>query len=338
VTHVDGVPADCDLVVEHWSNIAGVVGPWLEESSDATRQGETHMLDTWNGGGLYAYAGVVNAADATAYGVNGTAISSAVTGTGYALHFPPGNTEPDFTHFADVNANGGFIDDATVTVDGIQTDYMNLGDSLDAVSAVFMTSQLMNDYVTDPDILASTDWVITMPTKFLHINTLTVPEREPFTIGWNGAVACEYVALKAWDREEGEINTPPGSTGPDFSPAPEIPDIVTYDLPLCYEVNVLRFADESAVKNESLAIGDLADDYLPGVDGWAKIDFEKSALTADSQDIITNDRLIADLSGLPVLGFAVQTYGNDNLNDSGSVANYAMSVAHKTKTTTSTAQ
>ena len=116
---------------------------------------------------------------------------------------------------------------------------------------------------------------------------------EPFTTPWNGLTACEYASLDNWDREEATPLFVPDE--PDFSPAPEV-ETPYYDLPLCYEVNVVQFGDTSAVKNESLAIGVAA--QLEDSDGWAKISLDPAELSdavlADGV-IGAHGRLITDV-------------------------------------------
>ena len=332
ITHgADGVPADCDLPVSAWSTAAdGTPGAWLAEAT-ANGVGDSFMNASWIGGGLYAYAAVVNAADAAAIGIDSDAIDDVVEADsmrgGYALHYEPGDTRPDFEDTYLVNAS-------MVTLDGVQIPVgWGLGEEVEMVSSMFMKSTVFNDYVTDEDILADTDWVLTFPTKEFHIKRAAEVDREPFTVAWDGTKACEYAAVFAWDREEQMITPPDQSGDPDFSPAPP-PDIIeTYDLPLCYEVTVVQFGDESAVMTDSLAVD--GSPYLPGQDGWVAMSFDKDNLTADSQTVITNQRQLFGIVGLPVTGFAVQTYGNDDVNGSGSRANYAMAVEHKSVTVTS---
>jgi len=356
ITHgADGVPADCTLPVAAWSS----GGAWAEDAADnagtdgAAGVGETFMGVTWNGGGLYGQASVVNVADATAFGEDAVAIESAVDTSvatvsygGAQLHYPPGDTRPDFT-------SDGVNTSSTVAVDGeiydmSWTDYDDDA-SLVAVTSVFQTQEIMNDYVTDPGIAASTDWIITHPTKFQHINAYvadvgTVGDKdyeegtetlEPFSVPWDGQEACEYAGFENWDREEATPLVIPDV--PDFSPAPEVPKEY-YDLPLCYEVNVVVFGDTSAVKNESLDIG--VGPQLEDNDGWAKIslaygDLSTAPLGGAAATVNDHERFITDddgqaLSGLPVTGFAVQTYTNGSVNGSGNVANYAASLEHKT--------
>ena len=349
ITHgADGVPADCDLPVAAWSS----GGPWYDDAGDNVPEadkagvGTTFMGTFWNGGGLYGEATVINVADAMAFGTDADAIESAVyTGDlevsygGAQLHYPPGDTRPDFTspgvdYLSTVESNG------QVATFDFQNDP---DDSLLAVSSLFQTTEILNDFVTDPGISGLTDWIITMPTKYQHIarfspatdaDPIAVTSLEPFTTPWNGRTACELSSLDNWDREEATPLIVPDT--PDFSPAPE-EDPVYYDLPLCYEVNVVQFGDSSAVKNESLVIG--VSGQLEDVNGWAKISLDPADLSPAAQAATVpvvgeHGRLITDndgntLLGLPVTGFAVQTYANGSVNGSGNVANYAASFEHK---------
>jgi hypothetical protein len=289
------------------------------------------MATAWQGGGLYGYAGVVNANDATAFGEDAIAIDNAVAtpanDAGWALHYEPGDTDPDFNDTA-LNTS------STVSnINGVVT-YDYAPSTVDAVSGLFQTDELMNDFVTDTDILAQTDWILTFPTKTFYVNGQGAGATEaadPFWDLWDGQAACEYAKLSPLDREESTPAPAPGS-GPDFSPAPPGKDPEVYDLPLCTEVSIVQFGSASAVKTNNLAVG--VADQLPAADGWATISFDPAKLSTAAQKKADEDRLLGDaataLRGLPVVGFAVQTYGNNSLNGSGSVANYAMSNAHKT--------
>ena len=111
-----------------------------------------------------------------------------------------------------------------------------------------MASEIYNDYVTDSAIAATTDWLMTFPTKAFHVNG-TEPV-EPFSELWTGKSACEPTELAAVDREESTPPPPPapGSSGPDFSPAP--PPVAGTppagdDVPLCYEATIVQFGTET---------------------------------------------------------------------------------------------
>jgi len=355
ITHgADGVPANCDLPVAAWST----GGQWHTEANGgdavgfpilgATQgRGAYGFAATWDGGGLYGEASVINVGEAAAFGYDADAIVAAVgdsgdnNNSGFALHYPPGDTRPDFTSPAvvsestvEVNGEQVDMDFSTIGVDGTVDDA-----SLLAVSSLFQSSEVINDFVTDPGIAALTDWIITMPTKFQHIGRYSAktdddpenPTLRPFSTPWNGKAACEYAKLYNWDREE--ANPPVLTDVPDFSPQPDT-EIELYDLPLCYEVNVVQFGDSSAVLNESLAVG--IDEQLQDYDGWAKISFSYGVLSDDGKDTVNDhERWMLDdngtyLEGLPVTGFAAQTYTNSSVNGSGNVANYAAAFEHRT--------
>ena len=337
ITHdAAGMPANCDLPVTAWSTAAGgVKGTWLAEADTAgLGKGRAYMSSTWVGGGLYGYAGVVNGADATAFGQDGIAIVNAVDSVtanaaggqgGFALHYKPGDTNPDFK---DSNLNTSSI----VAKGGAMATYDYAPSTVDAVSGLFQTDEIINDYVTDSTIKATTDWVITMPTKGFY-QTGVLRAAAPFWAKWNGQNACEYAVLSPTDREESNPAPAPGSA-PDFSPAPAAEEAASVDLPLCKEVTVVQFGASSAVKTNDLAVGVAA--QLSAADGWASISLDPADLSAagklkaDGTRTLVSLAAANDLQGLPVVGFAVQTYGNSDLNGSGSVANYAMSNEHKT--------
>jgi len=105
----------------------------------------------------------------------------------------------------------------------------------------------------------------------------------------------------------------------------------------------VQFAEGSATgADESVSIGVNA--YLDAEDGWASISFDPA--DADTKlggcnktgtgtaPAIACARTISDaddiITGLPVVGFAVQKYVNGSAGGAGVLANYAMSTVHKT--------
>ena len=180
ITHdADGMPKDCTLVNEAWSKVAGVQGTWLGETAANAGRGVSEMEDAWLGGGLYGYSTVINVPQGAAFGYDSVAIDELVaTDDGYALHYAPGSIKPNF---ADTNndVNSLVYTEAgasePLTFDG----YPAGVNQLQAVNSTIMATEVMNDYVTDADIAATTDWVLTFPTKRYHIDA-TVPV-EPFS-------------------------------------------------------------------------------------------------------------------------------------------------------------
>ena len=335
ITHgADGVPADCGVPVQGWSTPNNVPGQWLADiaaGTGKTARGSSEFFTNWQGGGLYAYATILNIGEGTAIGQDAVALANyAADGeAGWAMHYKPGDTEPSFND-PSVNPNvlvtgnetdGGSPDLLTFTTPTVHPYYM-------PVSAAFMASNVMNDYVVDPGIAADTDWVLTFPTKFFHVEKTVVVD--PFSVTWSGSTACEPSTLTVYDREEAAKEQP--SFFPDFSPAPEEQEDKK-DLQLCYELTVLQFGDDSALNVTGVAtgVGSILGDYT---EGWADLNISESGVT-DTYSIAF-DRVIdpttgPSLEGLPVTGFAAISYVNSDANEAGALANYSSATEHKTR-------
>ena len=353
IEHVAGTPGDCAQLVTNWSVTEGVEGAWYAEASaelvdtgaDDASVGTTDFNATWNGGGLYGVATVINVAEGTAFGYDAVAIEDLVEAgsTGSVLHYPPGDTRPDFDDAAMALT-------ANVNVDGVQTVYTGTPAApAHTVSAVFMTSSLSNDYVVDAGLNGLTDWVVTMPTKSNH--DLGLEFSSPFSNETIDAVTgvsaatelCQPVSMVAYDREEDTQDAPPapvpGSDAPPFSPsvAPDPEDPVSVaDWALCAETNIVHFGGSSATNSSSNLAS--AQAFVDGWSaGWAVLDLTEAGLVNG----LDNDRSLpgavagsdGNLEGLPVTGFAVVEYTNGSLG--GALANYQMAWEHKTSVATS---
>lgn len=355
-----GTPADCPLVVGLWTDtgVAATRGAWYVEAEAQNvgtaanaSVGTTGMEAVWNGGGLYGVGTVINVAEGTAFGYDAKAIEdladAAEAGTtGAILHYPPGDTRPDFTDEA-------MNDTATVNVDGVQTTYTGqIGQNHTPVSALFMTSSIANDYVVDTDISGLTDWIINFPTKSSHATVgvdadgnATVALSAPFSNTTTAAATdllelCQPVSVTGYDREEQTQNPPaPGTDGPAFSPATR-PDVaVNPDLLICNEVTVAHFGASSATNTTNEIANGLANvsAFVSGwAAGWATMDLERDNLnnTVDNARVLDGNLGIAgELAGLPVTGFAVVEYTNGVADTN--VRNYQMAWEHKTNVITS---
>ena len=209
-----------------------------------------------------------------AFGYDAVAVADHVaTGaTGSDMHYQPGDIRPNFGDSALDTAAIISVDGAAVTLD-FDGDYpAESTERVQALNATIMSSEIYNDYVTDSTIGATTDWLLTFPTKAFHVNA-DAPV-EPFSKLWSGQSACEPTELSAVDREESTPPPPPeaGSSGPDFSPAPPADPVDPPkgdDVPLCYEATIVQFATESAAGTSSVAIG--VNEYLDAADGWATL-------------------------------------------------------------------
>jgi hypothetical protein len=178
----------------------------------------------------------------------------------------------------------------------------------------------MNEYVLDAGTKSGTDWVITMPTKKFYVNGTSAapPFQRPFG---NTGTSCDDISVNTYDREERTVTVTTG-----FSPpAPTSP------LSLCFEANVLTFEGSNVLGSNN--VKNLVASTLPAgaQNGWAQFDF-----TTSLSGPVAAHKLIsttgATFNGLPVIGFAVQTFVNGTLTSGGInvQSTYAGTFVHKT--------
>jgi hypothetical protein len=183
----------------------------------------------------------------------------------------------------------------------------------DPVSAVLMHDTIMNEYVLDVATKSGTDWVITMPTKRFYVANGTGTPPSLFQRNFNKtAGACDDVSLDIFDREEQTTSTPL-----DFSPQPEAGSTC-----LPWEANVLTFRD-SNVFGSANSVN--VDPPVGFEHGWLQLGFQPTSL-APIHTLISEDTQVAQLGaafgpstsatyvGLPVIGFAAQSFFNGTLN------------------------
>jgi hypothetical protein len=253
------------------------------------------------------------------------------------LNGEPGSVLPSL-----VSANTDVAGNATALVfdNGslIQATYgaaAGAGRAVDAVSAVFMQNNIFNEYVLGGGASATTDWVVTFPTKKYYVDPLIVGGTaiQPFENVFDGVSDVE-VGLFPYNREEATNGACTGSDadnpncGVCFSPC----DDPTENVPvLSYESQVISFqtaadfdADStSPVLGSALARNiDVRADFLN--EGWLRIAFNPTtqphALVASSEGDV--------FDGLPGTGFAITNYVNANAAP-GLLANYSGLWHHK---------
>ncbi len=346
-THKNGVPNDCAQLVEAWTDPddtkAGDEGYWLMDPF-------TDMSAPT--GGLFGGAAIVNVEAANMASYDATAINGFATdvlSNNASLHQYPGSVLPSL--------NSGNVFDGTVFLDnGATQNSGNLPRGVDAVSYVFMRDQVMNEYTTELSTLARTEWVVTFPTKHFYVyqpsaGAYDVPVA-PFTSVWDGEAddptACEVVLLDTiWDREERTVIDPvdPGAPIPPIvSPRPpgeiiEPNPIVPFEL--CYETSVISFGDADLVGAASAMLGssnfhNIDNAVLGFENGWARLQMDDYPYDAnldgqiDSEEAQFSRASLGDLNGLPVTGFAVQTFKNGFIGEGGNtIGNYGGIYQHK---------
>jgi hypothetical protein len=310
--HIDGAaPTGCSTLYNAWLG-AGIQGPygqgtgiWLADPSDNLEA---------PGGGLYGYGVLINTIEGTNATYDAIALDNFFA-PDTVFHTNPGSLEPSLGNAFPVSN----ILDGTEIYETSFDNYNGVGGGWNAVSSLFMHSVVVNDYVTEPSIDAGTDWVLTFPTKRAYVNG--VDPADPFTRVFTNGAACEVIQMAYWDREEQDPTVPPITGDLDFSPLPP-PDIVEVEpSSLCAEVNVLSWyrpdADTetgeghvSAVESSPRITYGFQGEFY---NGWASLDFTTlPERVLEGEDLESGD--IRTFAGLPVVGFAVQKYTNNNVN------------------------
>ncbi len=272
-------------------------------------------------GGLFGGAGIVNVGEGTFFVYNADAIEGFSETT---LYTTPSSLQPSLqaANTPSIVATG--VARSYVFTEGGALLTADFARGEDAVSAVFMADSIYNEYLINPALGASTDWVVTFPTKRFYVDkdlypsAITSPFAEAFGATIDGQSRVE-LSISTYDHEEGSSETvPPRCPSPPddtcFLQAPYLP----------YEVNIITFVNES-VPTSSVFGSNLFKSVAPFGDtgGWATI-----ALAAGDSGAHHLDGGVSptggpvSLPGLPVTGFYAANIINANAAP-GKLANYS---------------
>jgi hypothetical protein len=312
------------LIVTHKSN--GVPGQGTFTCADnsdlqAARDAQTPQ------GGLFGGVTYINVFDGSAYSQDATALDHVFDS---AVYNNAGDIGPTFNDASPpisvVIANG----------QAVVTDWTITTRPIDAVSAVLMHNTVMNEYGTDPGLLANTDWVVTMPTKNQYVKVGTGTALPPFQRNFNGTKgACDDISIDFWDREEKKNSTPGG-----FSP-PQ-PGVTAS---LCWEANVVTFKSAGVFGSTNANFLDV--NAKGFINGWARLTFiyTNAKLIGGNTTVVnlvngvsTFSSPSATYAGLPVVGFAAQAYNNNVIvvNGKNVQSTYGADFAHRFSTSITT--
>ncbi|WP_257387853.1 hypothetical protein [Tahibacter caeni] len=309
VTHRSGgIPANCNIVQSIDPAHSGLLPPT---------------------GGLFGAGGIVDVAQGTFHSYNADAVggfSRTVLFSAPGMPTPSlaqANTTPDTATAHTFDAAGELF----------RSDYPASGQSsraIDAVSAVFMASTLLNEYNVDASAGSSTDWVVTFPTKRFYTDPeiLGVPlgsagALPPFTFtfgqpadGNGNGLSCSQVGFVPYDREEGR---PVGSVGFPGLPPVQIPV-------LCGSVNVIGFISRNVPATESVVLGSKLLTRLPpfSMSGWLRLSLDP----ATQPHTLRASRDGDVFNGLPATGFQAVNYVNANVTP-GVLSNYSATFRHR---------
>jgi hypothetical protein len=293
-------------------------------------------------GGLFGGMTLINVDAGTDYTEDAVAIDNFST---IAQFFAAGSINPNLNN-AHTGFNGGFVFATSEVLANNNVYQSQWGPGattpfaptapVDAVSAVIMHDQVMNEFVLDTGTNSGTDWVVTFPTKRFYINANpptgnTGPAIYLFQRNFNGnAGSCDDVSLELFDREEFRAQ---GS----FSPPPP-----SATNSLCWEANVITF-------NNSQVLGSKNNLNVPTTfqDGWMNLGFFPSSVTGTIHQLINqSNTTITNIGGsgfsgntvtydgLPVIGFEVESFTNNTLIVGGVnvLSSYGGNFVHKTTT------
>ncbi len=268
-------------------------------------------------GGLYGAAGIVDVAEGTLYAYDATAIDGF---SELIQHTAPGDAKPNLgTAVTDSAAD---IATAYVPIGNamIKADYPASTRAVDAVSAVLMADKLFNEYLTDASVGASSEWVVTFPTKQFYVDPAIVGASSsglpPFEATFGGGVSCATKGVRYFDRDGAN----PLEYGCGF---PECP--LSNSQYLCYETELITFNQNGVEPGiETSIFGSLLAINVPAyLSGWFELSLSNNAQQALRASIEGNA-----FSGLPVAGFLGVNYINANVTP-GVLSNYSGTYPHR---------
>ncbi len=322
ITPVNGTPPGCAQVRNAWAT----GGYW-------TTNANTDLVPP--AGGVYGAGGIVDVAQGTLY------VYDAMTIDGFsdvAQHTGPGDAKPNFSTAVTDSAHG--VATAYVPIGNamVRADYPASTRGIDAVSAVLMADTLYNEF--DIEAGASSDWVVTFPTKQFYVDPGIVgfhaddnvpPFEDVFGGGTTGAgasnpgyacvtVDAEFRSREAYLERQYFCGVPPLGPGGNY---------------LCYETQVVTIGkDGGDVANASVlgsallmplyVFGCGATPYLLSTSGNLIVNLSGADFSHTLQPSSTG----AAFAGLPAIGFAAVNYINANVTP-GVLSNYSGAYAHR---------
>ncbi len=283
-------------------------------------------------GGLYGSGAIVDVGQGTFFAYNAIALE------GFTDEVPVDDltdaTQPslDQAHSSESPATAR----AYVPVDDVGNVALDYDNGIDAVSAVFMTPSISNEFLTDASLGANTDWVVTFPTKRFYVddNRYRRAPSDPFVEDFHDPGQSNITfGVTEYDREE--LQTPPPYCVCNGPPGP----INEFG----YEVNVFGFIDDATPGTPSGVLGShlsffFQTDFQTEVGahlprsstGWGLIDL----FSGDGAHFMPGGTLstgeAATIHGEPAVGFMVYNVVNANAQP-GVLGNYGGVFAHRSK-------
>jgi hypothetical protein len=217
----------------------------------------------------------------------------------------------------------------------VTTDWSASSNSADAVSAILMHDNIYNEFVLDTGTASGTDWVVTFPTKHFYYNASNNVTKL-FESNFRASGACDDILLTQYNREEQTVVNVPG-----FSP----PSPTGTDA-ICWEANVISFNNTNVLLSVNKSVlttafpnGWVSLNFGPGANGPATVvapthqligDATVRVSTATGLPLPGSPFATATYNGLPVVGFAAQSFTNSSVTSvTSGPLHYTGSFIHK---------
>jgi len=261
-------------------------------------------------GGLYGNMVILSPAGGGAFSQSATALANFSTVADYQ------STGSDLPNYSGADPTSNVIIGPNLYQSVWPDDSLpSPGDN--AVTTVLLADKVTNEYALDAGSKSQTTWIMTFPTKYAYVNGTDAP-LPPFTQKYITKIgACENFYGVVFDREEG---SPQIITGTDFSPQPG----PTAGPALCWEAQSVGFGTSNvfgSANHNTIA--------TPYPNGWAVLGFNSGvpehffspgpastafiSLTGGAP--VTGQEVT--YYGLPVVGFAAETFQNDAITVNG---------------------
>lgn len=297
ITHVEGVPADCPSIVNAW----GSGGQW---AVDATKDIGPPS------GGLFGNGVILNVDKGTVFSYAADAIAQFYARGDRGEHSGPQALTPNISSATSLTADV-YTDDGPLSLTYTRP--------VDAVSAVFMADKIQNEFWSLQSIGATSEWVITYPTKRFYVDPYFVKGAvlPPFEWKFAGNSSISPIDIINFDREEAfEYRL--------YYPGP--PEAVRDRL--MYETQVSIFKQppggtQTLLLGSRLYAGNVTEVEFDN--GWTRFDLAPT-FSPNHRLVATNGNV---LLGQPVTGFWVNQLINGNADGKGVLANYTALYPHK---------
>jgi hypothetical protein len=313
-----GAPAGCASIIEAYET-----GYWAQDR-------RTHLTNPT--GGLSGEAMVLNVAAGTVMAYQATALADFRTDP---ADVPRGSRATVLNHSRGNEALVGLDDALSDPATGFVTATIDLPNrrqdlvyprerAIDAVSAVLAADSVNINYVSDASVGATTDWVVTFPTRPYYTDQAIVGAAaiKPFTslypsYGGNEATAAMPVPYSLRDRDGRRVLPTGGTT--------EAVDLRfnTQVIAVGPSVNLISLAGRPLGSSLATRIGPVSGNARRD-GGWMTLDFlryQDGSTTANRSLRPAEDGTV--MLGLPAIGFAAVNYVNAAAGP-GLLANYSM--------------